>query len=77
MAIAEANQSYQNSGINIKLSLVDTFEVNYSEAGKTFDTILADFAAMPDVRNRRNNSGADMAVMIVNKSDVEFCIWRK
>jgi hypothetical protein len=36
LAVAEANQSYINSGINIKLSLVDSFEVAYSETGKTF-----------------------------------------
>ncbi len=69
LAVAEANQSYQNSGINIKLTLVDSFEHSYSESGKTFDTILADFAANANVNNRRNNSGADMAVLIINQSD--------
>ena len=69
LAVAEANQSYINSGINIKLTLVDSFEVAYSESGKTFETILADFVANPTVQNRRNSSGADLAAMIINQTD--------
>jgi len=69
LAVAEANQSYQNSGINIKLNLVDYFEESYSEIGKSYETILADFVGMTNVNNRRNNSGADMAVMIINQTD--------
>ena len=69
LAVAEANQSYQNSGVNIKLTLVDSFEVAYSESGKSFDTILADFVGRADVNNRRNSSGADMAAMIINQTD--------
>ncbi len=74
LAVAEANQSYQNSGVNIKLNLVDKFEVAYSEtaangAKKSFDTILADFVGMADVNNRRNSSGADMSAMIINQTD--------
>ena len=71
LAIAEANQSYINSGINIRLNLVDSFEVAYSETGKTFEQILADFVANPTVQNRRNSSGADLGAMIINQSD--FC----
>src|SRR5262249_53152846 len=61
LAVAEANQSYVNSGINIKLSLVDSFELNYSEIGKNYDTILGDFVASATVGARRNSSGADLA----------------
>lgn len=69
LAVAEANQSYLNSGVNIRLSMVDTFEVPYSESGKSYDTILADMVAMGTINTRRNSSGADMAVMIINQSD--------
>jgi hypothetical protein len=69
LAVAEANQSYVNSGINIKLNLVDSFEVAYSETGKTFEQVLADFVANTTVQNRRNGSGADLAAMIINKTD--------
>jgi hypothetical protein len=69
LAVAEANQSYVNSGINIKLTLVDTFELAYSETGKTFETIRDDFVANQTVQNRRDTSGADLAALIINKSD--------
>ena len=69
LAVAEANQSYVNSGINIKLNLVDSFEVSYSESGKTFDTILADLVANTTVQSRRDSAGADLVAMIINKTD--------
>jgi hypothetical protein len=71
LAVAEANQSYGNSGIHIQLKLVDNFEVSYSENGKTFDAILADFVANPTVQSRRTSSGADLSAMIIDQSD--FC----
>lgn len=71
LAVAEANQSYLNSGINIRLNLADTMSVAYAESGKTFETILADLVANADVRNRRNDRAADLVAMIINKSD--FC----
>jgi len=69
LAVAETNQSYVNSNINIKLTLVDSFEVAYSEAGKSFDTILSDFVANATVQSRRNSSGADLAAMIIDQTD--------
>jgi hypothetical protein len=69
LAMVEANQSYVNSGIRIKLTLVDSFEVAYSEAGKSYETILADFVANSTVQSRRTSSGADLAAEIVNQSD--------
>jgi hypothetical protein len=69
LAVAEANQSYLNSGVRMKLRLVDTFELSYSEAGKDFDTVLADFSSNTTVRNLREASGADLAVMIIDKAD--------
>ena len=69
LAVAEANQSYVNSGVNIKLNVVDSFQHSYTEAGKTFDTILDDFMSNTDVKNRRNTSGADLSALIINQSD--------
>jgi peptidyl-Asp metalloendopeptidase len=71
LAVAEANQSYINSGVNIKLSLVDSFELPYVESGKTFETILADFVANQTVSSRRDGSNADLSAMIINQTD--FC----
>ena len=67
LAIDEANQSYINSNINLRLAKVDSFEVAYSEAGRPHETIVADFAANPTVTNRRNASGADVAIMLINQ----------
>ncbi|TPG59658.1 hypothetical protein EAH89_05315 [Roseomonas nepalensis] len=69
LAVAEANQSYQNSGINLRLNLVDSFQHAYTEGTNSFDTILADFAGNAGVNARRNNVGADVAVLIINKTD--------
>jgi peptidyl-Asp metalloendopeptidase len=69
LAVAEANVSYQNSGINIHLNLVDSFQVAYTEGSNTFDKILADFAGNSNVNTRRDSSAADVAVLIINKSD--------
>ncbi|MEX6506703.1 M12 family metallo-peptidase [Jiella sp. M17.18] len=69
LAVAEANQSYVNSGVNVKLKLVDTFQVNESEAGKSYDQILADFVANSDAKNHHASSGADLSAMIINQTD--------
>jgi len=69
LAVAETNQTYQNSGINIQLNLVDSFEVNYSESGKSYETILSDFMKIQTVKDRRNSSGADMNLLIINQRD--------
>ena len=69
LAVDEANQSYLNSGVRFTLTMVDRFELSYAEAGKTFDKVLADFAANPTVASRRALAGADLAVMLINKSD--------
>jgi hypothetical protein len=69
LAIAEANQSYGNSNINIHLNLVDSFQVTYTESGKTFDKILSDFVGMTDVNQRRDQSAADLSALIIDQSD--------
>jgi hypothetical protein len=71
LAVAETNQSYVNSAIHIKLNLVSSFELPYSETGKSFDTILADFVADPTVNAKRNSSNADLSAMMINQTD--FC----
>jgi len=71
LAVAEANQSYVNSQIGIRLSLVNTMQVEYSEDGKTFETILGDLVSDPGIKMRRDIDSADLVAMIINKSD--FC----
>lgn len=67
-AVLLANVSYQDSGINIRLVRTDSFTVSYSESGKPFSTVLQDFARMDDIYKRRQETGSDIAVLIVNHS---------
>jgi len=72
LAVAEANQAYANSGIKITLHLAQAaLPVSYSEAGKDYDTILADLAGMSDVNKHRDQSQADLVAMLINQPD--FC----
>jgi len=65
-AMLDANASYRNSDINIRLNLVDSFELPYREGAKPFQQIVDDFASSATVNARRDRSGADVAVLIVN-----------
>ena len=76
LAVDEANQSYVNSHINQKLRLVHSYRVNYSEAGKSYDKIVADLAgksdgSMDEIHQLRDQYGADLVALIVNQGD--FC----
>ena len=67
LAIEETNQSYRNSDIHIRLNWVDTVEFNYTEHSN-WEGMLKDFAASPIINERRNASGADVAMLILNHS---------
>jgi hypothetical protein len=68
LAVAEANQSYINSNINIRLNLVDQFETTYDETGKTWPTIDMELLADATVQAHRTSSGADLTAVLVNSS---------
>ncbi len=68
LAVAEANQSYINSGIRIRLNLVDTVRLDYTE-GDTFPAIVADFKDNPEIYQRRRAAHADLAALIVNRPE--------
>lgn len=65
-AILDANASYRNSNINLRLNLVDSFQLPYREGVKSFKQIVEDFAGNSAVNTRRDRSGADVSVLIVN-----------
>jgi hypothetical protein len=67
-AIQEANDSYRKSDIKIQLNLVDSFQFQYTEGAKPFQQIVHDFAQSSVVNLRRDRSGADVSVLIVNGS---------
>lgn len=70
LSIAQANLSYQNSGIAIQLALVDSFEVNYAEQDVTFESLVQTFATSPAIVERRDGSGADMAALLVDNTEL-------
>ncbi len=74
LAIDETNQSYVNSRINARLHLAQVAKVNYDESTRDFDTILSHFAGLNDgfmdeIHTLRNTYAADVAVLIINKTD--------
>lgn len=71
LAIDETNQAYSQSGVNITLSLAASLAIDssYSESGKSFDDILAEFKEMAAVNERRDGSNADIAVLVIEGGD--------
>jgi hypothetical protein len=83
LAVDAANTAYNNSNANVSLRLVGTMEISgYSEAGSTFDAVLCDVtnqsvssagcsitnnAAMAAVRTRRDQVGADLVAVILDR----------
>jgi len=75
-AISEANASYEASNINIRLNLAYSYQVSYSESGKTYDQIVNAFQSttdgnMDEVHSYRNTYSADVCVLIIN--NIDYC----
>jgi hypothetical protein len=64
LAVAETNQAYVNSGVNIQMNLVGVTQIPYSESGVDYNTMLSNLTAMPDVKTQRTNLGADVVIML-------------
>ena len=71
LAVAETNQAYVNSGINIQLNLANSAEINYSEEGQGFATLLGDLPFLSEVASLRANAGADIVVMLTTNN--QYC----
>lgn len=72
LAVAESNQGYTNSGVQITLQLAAKSQVSYTETGN-FDTDLARYRGTSDgymdsIHSQRNTNTADVAVIMVNNS---------
>jgi Metallo-peptidase family M12 len=71
LAIADANQSFRNSGItNVRLDLVHAYQTDYKEDGSHFEHVFR-FADkvdgyMDDVHALRERYKADVAILIVH-----------
>jgi hypothetical protein len=71
LAIDETNQSYDNSGIALRLHLAHTHRVRYNEGGRSFPMILQQFAdtdggLMDEIHSLRQKHRADVAVLLVH-----------
>ncbi len=70
LAIDESNQSYQNSSIRPRLSLVYSYQVNYTESGD-FGTDLDRLRLktdgyMDEIHGLRDTYAADIVVLLIN-----------
>ena len=71
VAIAEANQSFRDSGIdNVRVKLAHAYETDYAEKGSHFDHVYRfrnkGDGYMDEVHDLRDKSGADVAVLVVD-----------
>ncbi len=72
LAVAETNQGYSNSGVNITMQLAARVAVSYTESG-SFSTDLSRFRGTSDgymdsIHTTRNSSAADVGVLLINNS---------
>lgn len=75
LAVAETNQGYANSGVNVSLQLAGRYTTTYVESGN-FNTDLSRFTGtadgyMDNYHATRNSIAADLAVLIINNS--QYC----
>ena len=72
LAIAESNQGYTNSGVQITLQLAAKSQVTYTQSG-SFNTDLTRYRGTSDgymdtIHSQRNTNTADVAVLLINNS---------
>lgn len=69
-AINESNQSYQNSNVLMRINLVHTVQVNYTESGDMFLDLMrfqgTSDGYMDEIHGLRDYYGGDVCVLIVN-----------
>jgi hypothetical protein len=71
VAVAEANQSFRDSGIdNVRVKLVHAYETDYEENGSHFDHVYRfrnkGDGYMDEIHELRDKSGADVAALLVD-----------
>lgn len=77
LAVTETNQSYANSGVNQRIQLVHTEEVNYTETGN-MSTDLGRLKGIGDgfmdnAHTLRNTHKADLVALIVENGGINIC----
>lgn len=70
-AVAAANQAYVNSGINLRLKLVNTTEVTYTETGNMSTDLtrlqVTNDGFIDNVHTLRNTYNADLVTLVTNE----------
>ncbi len=73
--VVSANLSFVTSGVNFQYNLVDKYEVNYAETGSLTtalnDAVDEDNPALQALRDRRDATGADLVVLVVENNTQE------
>ncbi|MDM8537498.1 M12 family metallo-peptidase, partial [Desulfobacterales bacterium HSG17] len=78
LAVDEANQSYRNSNISLRLELVHSYQVNYTETGTTEDLnrfTHSNDKYMNEVHELRNSYHADICILLVNRGRYAGVAW--
>ena len=74
-SVDQANESYENSKVNLRIRVVDTVEVTYMESASHDDDLKAFRTkgdnVMDQVHDRRDASKADVCVLLIDNS--QFC----
>ena len=75
-AMATAQNSADNSRLNLEFRLVHRTRVNYNETGNSStDLRNLTFGAIPNVHSLRNQYGADLVAMFTQTNDVGGVAW--
>lgn len=74
MMVAETNQAYRDSGVNLQVFLTRTVGVDYVEAGASFIDLsrlaIPDDGYMDEAHDLREKTGADLIHLIATSRDV-------
>ncbi|MFT3858178.1 MAG: M12 family metallo-peptidase [Aquabacterium sp.] len=71
LAIDETNAGYANSKVNAQVRLARSYQVNYNESGRSYETVMNHFVGktdgfMDDIHAQRDGAAADLGVLLFN-----------
>jgi len=66
LVVADGNEAFRNSQLDIKFSVAGRVQINYDESGRDFDRIIKDLSAREDVTKLRAATYASFVVLFVD-----------
>ncbi|GEM_PF-6995486 len=66
LTIADGNEAFRNSGLDMEFQLAGKVHVDYDESGKSFDDIIHHLPDMKEVTSRRDATYASVVVLIAH-----------